>query len=697
MSYNPSSTGNQLKLAGTTSGNLTVKAAAATTSYSVFWPPAQAASSSYALLNDGFGNLSWGLASSGTVTSVAFADNSISPIFTVSGSPITTSGTLGIALANQSAHFVFIGPASGSAAQPTFRALLSSDIPALSYVSSVGANAPLSSTGGLTPTLSITLATTSTSGYLSSFDWNTFNNKQDALTLGNLTDAGTDGITITGGTGAVVGSGTSISQHVADSTHNGYLSSSDWSAFNGKLTSPLTTKGDILGFDTAPNRVPIGTDGWVLTADSTQLLGLKWAASAGGISALTGDVTASGSGSVAATISNSAVTNAKLANMASNTLKGNNTGSPAAPIDLTITQVLTLLGVSSFWLDPVIDDTNTPASMPSNGDRYLVGTSPTGAWSGQANKIAVWQSGAPSTGAVTWINFNNTSAVGGTLTFHTGSFSNNSATTTQSLASNGDYIEFQVNDTAQNIIVGLTHVPFSSGNGPAQTDFIMNFSQAGPIYKANNDNNYVQIAASWTLGDTFRIQINSGSVAYYQNGMLLSTDSLTPTFPLYGVGTASIPSGTASITVNYSVAGSGTWNFLTPVEGDSVHVESLGLYRYHSGNWIDPGNLNVPLKTSKGIADTSYQRVTAPGDFTINNNVSHVIVDAGTQVTLTVTMPAVPIDGQLVTISFVGSITTLSVAANSGQTLDGTPSSAAVNAFASWIYVLGTTTWYRCG
>ena len=56
------------------------------------------------------------------------------------------------------------------------------------------------------------------------------------LIFGNLTDSGTDGITITGGTGAVHGSGTSISQHVADSSHNGYLSASDWSTFNNKLS-----------------------------------------------------------------------------------------------------------------------------------------------------------------------------------------------------------------------------------------------------------------------------------------------------------------------------------------------------------------------------------------------------------------------------------------------------------------------------
>lgn len=48
------------------------------------------------------------------------------------------------------------------------------------------------------------------------------------------------------------------------------------------LTSPLTTKGDIWGYDSADNRIPVGTDGWVLTADSTQALGVKWAAASGG-------------------------------------------------------------------------------------------------------------------------------------------------------------------------------------------------------------------------------------------------------------------------------------------------------------------------------------------------------------------------------------------------------------------------------
>lgn len=47
--------------------------------------------------------------------------------------------------------------------------------------------------------------------------------------------------------------------------------------------SILTTKGDILGrSSTAAARLGVGTDGQVLTADSTQTLGIKWATGGGG-------------------------------------------------------------------------------------------------------------------------------------------------------------------------------------------------------------------------------------------------------------------------------------------------------------------------------------------------------------------------------------------------------------------------------
>lgn len=46
-------------------------------------------------------------------------------------------------------------------------------------------------------------------------------------------------------------------------------------------TSPLTTKGDLSGYSTAPARLAVGANDLCLVADSTQPLGLKWAACSG--------------------------------------------------------------------------------------------------------------------------------------------------------------------------------------------------------------------------------------------------------------------------------------------------------------------------------------------------------------------------------------------------------------------------------
>ena len=64
---------------------------------------------------------------SGTVTSVALA---LPSFITVSGSPVTTSGTLTGTLATQSANTVFAGPTTGADASPTFRAIVSADLSA---------------------------------------------------------------------------------------------------------------------------------------------------------------------------------------------------------------------------------------------------------------------------------------------------------------------------------------------------------------------------------------------------------------------------------------------------------------------------------------------------------------------------------------------------------------------------------------
>jgi hypothetical protein len=64
----------------------------------------------------------------GSVTSVALTAPAI---FSVAGSPITSTGTLAVTLATQSANAVWAGPTSGGAAMPTFRALVAADIPTI--------------------------------------------------------------------------------------------------------------------------------------------------------------------------------------------------------------------------------------------------------------------------------------------------------------------------------------------------------------------------------------------------------------------------------------------------------------------------------------------------------------------------------------------------------------------------------------
>jgi hypothetical protein len=69
---------------------------------------------------------------SGTVTSVALA--APAAILTVSGSPVTSAGTLTLALATQTANTVFAGPSSGGAVAPAFRALTAADVPRLDQI-----------------------------------------------------------------------------------------------------------------------------------------------------------------------------------------------------------------------------------------------------------------------------------------------------------------------------------------------------------------------------------------------------------------------------------------------------------------------------------------------------------------------------------------------------------------------------------
>jgi hypothetical protein len=159
----------------------------------------------------------------GTVTSVAAtAGTGIS----VTGSPITTSGTLNI---TNTAPDQTVAIASGTGISvtgtyPNFTVTNTSPSSG-GTVTSVTGTAPVVSSGGNTPAISMAKATTSVDGYLSSTDWTTFNNKGSG-TVTSVT--ATSPVTSTGGTTPV------IAMPAATTSVNGYLTSTDWTTFNNK-------------------------------------------------------------------------------------------------------------------------------------------------------------------------------------------------------------------------------------------------------------------------------------------------------------------------------------------------------------------------------------------------------------------------------------------------------------------------------
>lgn len=155
---------------------------------------------------------------SGTVTN--FSAGTLVPIFTTSVATATSTPALTFILTNAAQNAVFAGPTSGTGA-PSYRALTAPDIPTLtlSKISDAGGaaalnvgttggtvaagddsrivgavqtartistTAPLTGGGDLSAnrTIAIPAATSSVNGYLTSADWTTFNGKQGAITFG---------------------------------------------------------------------------------------------------------------------------------------------------------------------------------------------------------------------------------------------------------------------------------------------------------------------------------------------------------------------------------------------------------------------------------------------------------------------------------------------------------------------------------
>lgn len=116
----------------------------------------------------------------------------------------------------------------------------------------------------------------------------------------------------------------------------------------------------LTGFTPGPDSTVLATDSILQAIQKLQAQVSSTSGAA--ITELTGDVTAIGPGSVVATIAANAVTNPKLAQMPGGTIKGNDSGVPANPQDLTVAEVVDL--TSDVVVTQIPDQANDEGVAP---------------------------------------------------------------------------------------------------------------------------------------------------------------------------------------------------------------------------------------------------------------------------------------------------------------------------------------------
>jgi len=301
---------------------------------------------------------------SGTVTSVGL---SLPAIFSVTNSPVTTSGTLTGTLTTQLANLFLAGPTTGSAAIPAFRALVAADLPNTTVAagSYTYGSFTVDGSGRITIASSGSAATTSLTGLMSSSD----KTKLDAIT------------------------GTNTGDNAVNSLYSGLVSNANHTGdATGSTALTLATVNTNVGSFGSATVAPI------FTVNSK---GLITAASTATITPAVGNITGLGTGIATALAINTGTAGAPV-------LFGGALGTPSSATLTNATALPLTTGVTGLL--PVANGgtgTATPALV--QGTNVTI----TGSWPNQTinatggggSALTVQDEGSTLSTAVTLINF----------------------------------------------------------------------------------------------------------------------------------------------------------------------------------------------------------------------------------------------------------------------------------------------------